>query len=227
MTGLTWRRWVALCAAAEGIGMTAAASAAKGAQGLVDDAPDTSRRLLSLGLIVCGGLVEGSALGLLQGRGLAPWLPGLDRWRWAWVTTVVAGLGWAAASAPAALSASDDAGADPPMVVMVAGGAGLGMVMGALLGAAQTPVLRGQVSHPRRWITASAVSWGPAMAVVFVGAGTPAKSWSGSAVAALGTATGLLAGAVLGAVSGWFLPSLDGPAQSEAGSSRSDTLFMQ
>jgi hypothetical protein len=48
------------------------------------------------------------------------------------------------------------------------------------------------------------------MPVIFLGAMSPSADWSVVAVAALGTGTGLAAGAVLGVVTGWFLPSLCG-----------------
>jgi hypothetical protein len=82
--------------------------------------------------------------------------------------------------------------------------------MGTLLGAAQATGLRTHVRHPWRWIGASAAAWGPAMAVIFLGATTPEADWSGPAVVSLGTITGLAAGTVLGLVSGSALPSLDG-----------------
>lgn len=50
------------------------------------------------------------------------------------------------------------------------------------------------------------------MAVIFLGATAPEAEWSVPAVVALGAATGLVAGAVLGLVSWWFLDTLDGPA---------------
>jgi hypothetical protein len=50
------------------------------------------------------------------------------------------------------------------------------------------------------------------MAVIFLGATTPAADWPLASVVALGTGTGLAAGAVLGLVTGWFLPTLAGPS---------------
>lgn len=83
--------------------------------------------------------------------------------------------------------------------------------MGALLGAAQATGLRRHARHPWRWIGISVAAWAPTMAVIFLGATAPGADWPGPAVAALGTVTGLAAGAVLGLVSGWLLPTLDGP----------------
>lgn len=207
---LSLARWMALCAGAEAIGMTAAASAAKVSQALVGE-PGGREAAVALSLVVAGGLVEGVALGGLQAAGLQRLVPGLDRRRWLLVTTAVAGLGWAAASAPAALSGADD-GSVPPLLLVLAGAVGLGAVMGVLLGAVQATGLRRHVRHPWRWVGANAAAWAPAMAVIFLGATEPNADWSGPSVAALGAVTGLAAGSVLGLVSGWFLPTLDGPS---------------
>jgi hypothetical protein len=206
-----WARWTALCALAEGIGMTSAAGAAKASQAVVGEHASGGEAALGLALVVGGGLVEGVALGTLQAEALAERVAGFDRRRWVVITTAVAGVGWALASAPGALSGSGG-GASPPEALLVAGGAGLGIVMGAVLGGAQSTVLRSRVRHPHRWILANAAAWAPAMAVIFTGASTPEQSWSVASVLGLGVLTGLVAGTLLGLVTGAFLPSLDGPS---------------
>jgi len=202
-------RWTALCAGAEAVGMTAAALAAKTSQVVAGERSSVFAAFAALSLVVAGGLVEGIALGTAQAAGLRRWLPRLDRRRWVLVTVAVAGIGWAAASAPAALSGGQE-GAPPPWPLLLAGAAVLGALMGAALGAAQALVLRGHVAHPWRWVGANAVAWAPAMAVIFLGASTPGADWPVAAVAGLGAVTGLAAGTVLGLASGWFLPSLAG-----------------
>ena len=163
----------------------------------------------ALAIVVAGGLIEGLSLGGFQAAGLVRRLPGLSRHRWIVVTTLVAGLGWAAASAPAAMSGPGD-GSGPPVVLVLAGAACLGVAMGAVLGAAQASALRPVVRHPRRWIGAGATAWAPAMMIIFFGATVPGQDWSVAAVVLIGTATGLVAGATLGLVTWWFLPTLDG-----------------
>lgn len=209
LSTLTLTRWTVLCAVAEAIGMTAAATAAKLSQTVVGEPATSGQAAASVSLVVAGGLIEGVALGALQGAGLVRALPGLTKRRWLLVTAAVAGLGWAVASAPAALSGAGD-GSAPPLLLVLAGASLLGALMGALLGAAQASVLRGHVRHPWRWIGTSAVAWAPAMAVIFLGASAPGADWSGPTVAALGALTGLAAGAVLGLVSGSLMQALDG-----------------
>ena len=178
--------------------MTAAAAAARGA-----DTLDASAA--ALGVVVAGGLVEGVALGLAQSWVLASRLPGLRRHTYVVVTVLVAGLGWAAASAPAVLS-GDDSAASPPLTLVLLGAAGIGLAMGPVLGGAQALALRGSARSPWRWVLANALAWPPTMVVIFLGATTASASWSTPPVVLLGTVTGAAAGTVLGLASGPFLP---------------------
>jgi hypothetical protein len=199
-------RWTGLCTLAETVGMTAAAAAAKGTHMLVGEPSDTSEVALALGLAVAGGLVEGVALGTAQSAGLSVWLGTRGRAGWLLATVAVAGLGWAAASTPAVLAG--EGGTEPPLPLMLAGALGIGLVMGAALGAAQAIVLRHRVPHPWRWVGANMAAWAVAMPIIFVGASTPASGWALPAVLGWGALTGAVAGAALGLVSGRFLPSL-------------------
>jgi hypothetical protein len=196
-----WGLWVAACAAAETIGMTAAAGAARLASG--------SPPAWGLVLIVIGGLVEGTALGVLQAAVLSRWLPTMKRGLWIGLTVVVAGLGWAAASAPSQLQppAADDG--SPSAWVVIGGGAALGVVMGVVLGFAQSFPLRGAVRHPFRWMLVSAIAWAPTMAIIFLGATTPGATWNLLPVLLIAAATGAIAGATLGLVSAPLFPLLN------------------
>ncbi|MDI9936287.1 hypothetical protein ACVH9Z_05215 [Rhodococcus opacus] len=208
--GLSGKRWIALCASAEAVGMTAAAVAAKLSQHVLGGQPRGWDAALALLLVVAGGLVEGAALGALQASGLRRLIPRLNRRRWLVVTAAVAGLGWAAASAPGVFSGDSGSDAEPALLVVVAAALGLGAVMGAVLGAAQAMTVRRLVPRPTRWVLANTIAWPPTMAVIFIGATTPESGWPTVAVAAFAAITGIAAGTVLGIVTGWFLPTLDG-----------------
>jgi hypothetical protein len=200
-----------LCATAEAIGIATAAGAARAASALADgDAP--SANFLALSVIVAGGLVEGTALGSLQAAALKRWLPALRSRRYVVLTVIVAGLGWAAGSAPAVLSqgSDSDSGAGPALPLMLLGALGLGAGMGAVLGAVQAFALRGAVRHPWRWVTANTVGWPVPMAVIFLGAGSVGADWPTAGVVAVGLVSGACAGAVLGVLTGAFLPALAG-----------------
>ncbi len=200
--------WVLACTLAETVGMTAAAVASRLARDVTRDSPPAAR----LAVVVAGGLVEGLALGLAQSTALRGVLDRGHRRRWLVGTVVVAGLGWAAASAPAAVMPEDSSSAGPALAVVLPGAAALGVAMGYALGWVQARALRDRVPHPGRWVTTSALAWAPAMAVVFVGASTPSTVWSTGQVALTGALTGATAGAVLGLVSGLLMPSLLGPS---------------
>ena len=201
-------RWVAAGAAAEAVGMTAAALAAR----LGTHVPPAA----GLALVVAGGLVEGTALGTAQGVLLRRVLPRLRTGRYVAATVLVAGLGWAAASAPSVLS-GDDGGAAPPLLLVLLGAAGLGLTMGAVLGAAQSWALRGAAPHPWRWTLANVAAWPGAMAVIFAGAMLPGAGWRLDAVLGLALVTGATAGGLLGVVTGRFLPGVTGIAKAPVG----------
>ena len=192
------RRWVLACAAAEALGMAASAGAARaaGATGVV----------AGFFLVLVGGLIEGTALGLAQATVLRDRLTRLRPWVLA--TVLVAGLGWAAGSAPATL-AGDTGGTGPPLPLILLGAAGLGLVLGPPRGAAQALVMRNHVRHPWRWVTANALGWALAMPVIFLGASTAGATWPWPATVGYGALTGAVAGAALGAVTGAWLPALD------------------
>lgn len=190
--------------------MTAAAAAARGADTLADRAVSHAT-LLGFGVVVLGGLVEGTALGTWQSRALGAVLGDRGRRRWLLATLMVAGLGWAIGSAPATLAGDPGGGTQPGLLVVLAGAAALGAGMGAVLGAAQTWALRGHVRHPWRWVPANALGWAAAMPVIFLGATTAGADWRWPWVVLLGTVTGAAAGLVLGVVTAPALATLDGP----------------
>lgn len=201
-------QWILACAAAETVGMSASATAARFGQGVADDG-GTAATWLALAVVVAGGLVEGTALGVLQARALAlRWRP-LSQRRYAAVTVAVAGLAWAIGSAPGVL-AGDDGTGGPPLGLIVLGALGIGLVTGSLLGVVQGLALRSVVGHPWRWVAANTAAWPLAMAVIFVGASTAGSGWSLPVLAGYGAVTGMLAGTVLGVVSGAWLGTIDG-----------------
>jgi hypothetical protein len=198
-------RWVVACAAAEAIGIGAAAAASRTADSVPAQPHWWASQATALALVVVGGLVEGSALGWFQGRVLRRRVPGLSLGRYVLATVLVAGVGWAAASTPPVL-ASGGTDAAPSLPVVLVGAGGIGLLMGAALGGVQALVLRGPAERPARWVLANALAWPPAMIVIFLGATRPGADWSLAAVVALGAATGAVAGTVVGAVTGAFLP---------------------
>lgn len=202
-------RWTALCAAAETVGMTAAAAASRIGHTLADRPGPLGGAGVALAVVVAGGLVEGVALGSAQAWPLGRWLSTLRRGRYVLATVLVAGLGWAGASAPAVFT-GDGGGSGPPLSLVLPGAAGLGLMMGLVLGSAQAVALRGATSHPWRWAGANAAAWPPAMCLIYLGASLPGQDWPVAWLLLDGAVTGAVAGTVVGLVTGWFLPSLNG-----------------
>jgi hypothetical protein len=179
--------------------MTAAAAAWRLTTALVGEPSSAREGAVAVALAAGAGLVEGVALGIAQARGLAGYLTPRARRRWVQATCVVAVAGWALASLPSTVMAAD-AGPEPPRLLTIAGGAGLGALMGLAMGGAQSLVLRGQVARPGRWVVANVLAWAPAMAVLFTAASTPEASWPTVSVVGLGAGSGVVAGALVGAL---------------------------
>jgi hypothetical protein len=199
---------VLACVVAETIGMTGASAAAWTSR-------DLDSTLLVWTVVVAGGVVEGVALGALQARALRPWLGARSRRAWFVVTVLVAGVGWGAASAPAAAAGDSTTGSEPPLGLILLAAAGLGLAMGVLLGVAQALVLRRELPRAWRWTWVSALAWTLTMPVIFLGATLPDASWSLPAVLLTGVLTGALAGTTYGVVTALLLPGLEGGRPSD------------
>lgn len=225
----SWLRWTLACGAAETVGMAVAAGTAVALRIVVGEPRDWPTGLAVWAGSIAGGAVEGLAVGVAQAAVLRRWLPRLPVGRWLRATLAVTVVCWALGMAAPALvvwqvrpdagpaggagsAAAAGADAGPPLPLTITAGVLGGLVLGAIFGAVQARVLRGHVARPRRWVTANAVGWAAAMGVIMTGASIPGADWPVGRILLLGAATGILAGLVIGAVTGAFLPALDGDA---------------
>ena len=176
--------------------------------------PSTSAEVLVvLSGAALGGVVEGTLVGWVMWRMLSPWLPGLPRRPFVLATVAVGVTGWVVGNLPPALmSASADTSAapaaEPPILLIAAGAAAGGAVAGVAFGGAQALVLRHHVARPGRWVWANALAWAIGVAIITVGASVVPGGWSIAALALYGAGVGLLAGLVVGAVTGYAVPGL-------------------
>ncbi len=200
--------WTAAIAVGEAVGLASAAGVSRAVSSWSAEPGLRGSVGLALLLVVGAGLVEGLALGSAQGWVLGRWLPRLRRARFVVVTTLVAGLGWAAGAAPALLGPDQPDAGGPSVALLVLGAIGVGLVMGTALGLAQAWALRPAVRHAAAWVVASTLAWPVVMVVVLVGASLPGQDWAWSTVVATGAATGALAGGVLGLATWWALGSM-------------------
>jgi hypothetical protein len=160
--------------------------------------------------IFLGTVVEGVLVGIAQERVLAGRLREIPRGAWVAATAVGAGLAWALGMIPSTLLALMDTGAtDGPMVepgplVQYSLAAGLGLVAGPILAAAQWTVLRRYTAHAGRWLWANAAAWAVGMPLIFLG--MDRVPWNGPApitylaIYLVCAAAGLVVGAIHGMV---------------------------
>ena len=181
-------RWIGLNAAGEGAGIAGVALS----YALVD------RGLAAPWIILVAGAWEGLCLGAAQVLGFRP-----PAARWIGATMVMAVLGYAGSLG---MGAGGDDSAAPAFWLILAAGAGMGLVLGSLMGLAQALSSRGTVAVGR-WTLANLVGWVPAMMLIMAGASLAERSWPLAGVAALGALTGVLAGVVIGVATAYALPT--------------------
>ena len=184
-------RWWQACVLAEAVGIGAAATAMR-----LSDGWSTPAAVLA---VTTGGAVEGLALGVLQGAVLHDRVPALRRGLFAVATLLVAAAAWSG-SAVMTVGADDSTAAQPPLVLVLAGAAGIGLAMGLLLGGAQALVLQASAFGSLRYWLTTAVGWALAMPVGYAGAALVPASTTTLQVSGVGVATGAAAGLVLGLV---------------------------
>jgi hypothetical protein len=209
----SWGRWTLGVGAAETGGIAAAAACAGVALLLVGEPSGPAEVLVVLAGAALGGVVEGTLVGWVMHRMLSPWLPGLPRRPFVLATVAVAVTGWVLGNLPPALmSASADTtaapAAEPPILLIAAVAAAGGALAGVAFGGAQALVLRHHVARPGRWVWANALAWAIGVAIITVGASGVPGGWSIAALALYGAGVGLLAGLVVGAVTGYAVPGL-------------------
>jgi hypothetical protein len=200
--------------------MAAAAACAGIAVSVVGEPHDITSASVTVVVATLGGVVEGTAVGVVQLSLLRRWLPQLGA-RFVLATVAAAALGWFlgmlpstaaqwAASGESAATSTVDGG--PPSWLMPIAGLLLGALLGAMFGAVQAAVLRHHVCAARRWVWANMLGWSVAMAVIMTGASAPSGPWPAAQLLVFAAATGVLAGLALGAITGLFLPAIDDDA---------------
>lgn len=155
--------------------------------------------------ILAAGAWEGFCLGSAQALVLRQ--VGIVRSRWIALTVFGAMIGYGLSLLGGAgqHEAADQAEIATLMIVLI--GAAMGLAMGALMGGIQSLGAGNHLSK-KHWILANLVGWGPAMAVIMLGASVVDRSMSLAAIAMAGGVSGGLAGAILGAITQFALPAM-------------------
>ncbi|QBF31878.1 hypothetical protein [Thalassococcus sp. S3] len=141
--------------------------------------------------IVLAGACEGLLLGTAQRQTLRQ-LKLMPRW---WVTLTILGsaVGYGASVLGRFGGAGGDATGEPGVLLVTVFGGGLGLLMGAILGAVQSLALPDALRRDH-WIIANALGWIPAMALILLGAGLAEPDWTIWQVALLGGICGATGG---------------------------------
>lgn len=196
-----YRQWMLANAFAELLGLGGSAVLLYGLASLLDE---TALKGLA---VLAGTLIEGSAVGLLQGLLLREHLQ-ISTKVW-WLATVAgAGIAWICGMLPSLLmdfSSGTEPASEPPLLLILLLAAVMGLILGIFLAAPQAWVLR-QHGHPRPggWIRYNMLAWMLGMPVIFAGIQTvepQASLWRNCLNIGLSL---LLAGALVGLVHGRF-----------------------
>jgi len=209
-----WLRWVAANALGEFVGLGAVAGIGFLLFRQFDEPQTWQHAVLFAAAFVCLGALEGLVVGVAQAAVIRRLLPAVRGWVGA--TVIGAMVAWAVGMVPstvASLVGSNHAAPapEPPLWLILLLAAGLGAVAGPVLAVFQWRSLRRALpARAWMWLPANAAAWCVGMPVIFLG--TQANEFtSSSALIALLVGIALLgAGALVGAVHGWFLVRLAG-----------------
>jgi hypothetical protein len=209
-----WSRWTLANALSEmlGLGLTFAITglffSRLGAQTTITGI------LLSFMVAVLSGAVEATIVGLAQWWAMHSWFPEVQKFAWWLATLVGALLAYVLGYLPSTLmsmgeaTASSAPVAEPPQAIVLLLAAGMGAVGGAVLSFAQWLVLRRTVQAAGIWVPANMLAWLFGMPVIFWGIDLAFKMPVLSQSVLVMAGTLLVAGALVGAIHGWFLVRL-------------------
>lgn len=213
---LLWLRWVSANALAELIGLGATFAVDILILARVNAAHNALAAILGIVLIAATGAIEGAVVGLLQWSVIRGPFPAVTKQAWVAATIVGAVIAWFLGSLPSTLldmggQTGSTPPQEPPQALILLMAAGMGLLLGVVLGYPQWRVLRRAVRGAWLWIPANALAWTLGMPAIFAAvdrayaayaAGRPA-----TAVAVMGIALALT-GAIAGAVHGLALVRL-------------------
>jgi hypothetical protein len=212
--GHFWRRWIAANALAELFGLGGVALVGWLAYRHFGEPQGAAEALIWAAGMVALGAFEGVVVGIAQAQVLRRVRPALGGWVAA--TVVGAMLAWAVGMLPSTLmnlrpaASATQAGAEPPLVVVLLLAAALGAVAGPLLAVFQWRRLRTIVPRGAlAWLPANAAAWALGMPIIFLGVQADELQaglvLTGAAVALSLLAAGAVVGAVHGRVLLWVL----------------------
>jgi hypothetical protein len=208
-------RWILANAVAEGVGLGATMFLAFGSGPGLN--PNSVFLMLSAAAlaVLWGVLIEGVLLGALQAWAIHAEDSKLPIRQWIIATAIGAGIAWMLGMLPSTIMGIASLNepiapapvqpSEPPAWLQLVLAAAMGMVLGPILGFAQSRVLRRALKVRCHWLFANALAWAVGMPLIFLGMNfVPWQSGSLAIFAAV-FAVCLIAGAAVGAVHGLFL----------------------
>ena len=191
--------WIIACSIGEAVGIALVAT--------VYAALDRGLLASAWVWILLAGTWEGLWLGGAQALVLRRFA--IQPARWIGFTVLGAVLGYGLSLLGGAGQQGEAAASEPGTLLMLALGAGLGIIMGTLMGALQWLAARGQLV-PGYWVAANAAGWAPAMAIIIWAAGAVPEETSLPVIALAGAAAGTAAGCLVGGATAPVLPRREG-----------------
>lgn len=203
-----WWQWIAANAISETIGL--GGTLLIGILLLANASQTIGTILAAVLAILAGTLIEGSLVGTAQWLVLQRPLPGIQWRTWVGATALGACIAWTLGMFPSTFmfngsgSATGGSGTMSDLMVYVLA-AGMGLVLGPILAVPQWLSLRRHVPKAGWWVPANALAWMLGMVVIFIGTSfIPASGFTWQ-IAMLLILFVVAAGALVGAVHGWFL----------------------
>jgi hypothetical protein len=217
-----WTRWTLANALSEmiGLGLTFVITGLFFSR--MGEGTSVAGILLSFAVAVLSGVVEATVVGLAQWWAMHPWFPSIQRFAWWRATLIGALIAYVLGYLPSTLMSMGEATAsnapvtEPAQWIVLLLAAGMGAVGGAVLSFAQWLAMRGNVSGAGIWIPANMLAWLFGMPIIFWGIDMAFKMtalWQSALVMA---GTLFAAGAIVGAIHGFFLVRLAGKNDSKS-----------
>lgn len=202
-----WWRWTFACGFGEFLGIGAAAGIGLAYFLLAGEPETVAGQVWLMALAVIAGIIEGLITGFLQWSVLRQQFEDMRAGRWLFFTAFGAAVAWVLGMLyPTFFAGSGGLEAEEPSLILmcfIAGG--LGMVLGAVFGFFQWLEMRRHTLGAGWWIIANMVAWLFGMVVIFIGASIPGEETAIGTVILIGAASGLVAGLMVGVITGIFL----------------------
>lgn len=205
-----WRQWVLANSIGELVGLGLSAMVGAGIVALLSWGFGTVSPILIAVIVVAAGVIEGMIVGVAQWLVLQHLLPHLPLARWVKATAAGAFIAWALGMMPSTLMDMGSAPGSGEMITIPAGveyllAAGMGAVLGPILGGVQWWLLREYVQQAWWWIPAHALAWAGGMAAIFWVIGLLPMDGGMAWIALAFALAGVVAGGVVGAIHGLLL----------------------